>query len=197
AREGVYELLFEPAAVADGGARLRTLGDPALDRSQLQAALVAWFARVAETHALLIAVDDAQRSDHPSAAWLAGLAMRAEDLRLLLCLTCDPPSSDGPADAFAVLQLLAEREPIAALDRDATQTLLASIFGQVPQLALLSERLFAIALGSPRETLALAEYLVDSTAIRYVHGQWTLPSDLDSGQLPESAMQAFAARVRA
>jgi hypothetical protein len=123
--------------------------------------------------------------------------MRAEDLRLLLCLTCDPTSSDGPADAFAVLQLLAEREPIAALDRDATQTLLASIFGQVPQLALLSERLFAIALGSPRETLALAEYLVDSAAIRYVRGQWTLPSDLDSGQLPESAVQAFAARVRA
>jgi hypothetical protein len=116
------------------------LGDPALDRSQLQAALAGWFGRVAETHALLIAVDDAQRCDELSVALLAGLALRAEDLRLLLCLTCEPPNQDRPADAFAVLLQHAVREPVGALSRGEVQCLLGSIFGHVPQLALLSER---------------------------------------------------------
>ncbi|HKP62298.1 MAG TPA: protein kinase [Polyangiales bacterium] len=197
ARAGVEQLLFESLPTDNTSRRLRALRDPALDGSQLRAALGAWFAGVCETHALLIAVDDARSIDSASLAFLAGLALQAADTRLLLCSSCVADVPEPGAPAFAVLAQHSAREDLPALSRAQIEALLASIFGQVPRLTLLSDRLFGLALGNPRETLALAQHLVDTQAIRYADAQWTLPADLDSGQLPETAAQVFIARIRA
>jgi hypothetical protein len=74
---------------------------------------------------------------------------------------------------------------------------LASVFGEVPNLRWLAERLFQLALGNPRETLDLTQHLVSTGKVRYENGQWTLPATFDTHDLPASAAEALTARVAA
>jgi len=193
---GVRATLFLPASDTLGATpRLRALGEPGLDRSAVQAALAAWLARVCDTNALLIAIDDVQRLDEPSIALLAALALEAPELRLLLAVTAEPVAEHDVAPALAVLARHCAVFALLPLTASQTEALLASVFGSVPQLPLLAERLHNIALGSPREALVLAQHLVDNGIVRYRDGQWTLPAELDPRDLPASAAEALAARV--
>jgi hypothetical protein len=197
-RAGVRATLFARASESDAApVPLRAFGDPAIDRGALQAALGAWLARVCDTHALLIAVDDVQRLDEPSIAWLAALALEAPELRLLVVATAEPAAADDVLPALSVLARHATIIDLAPLSRTQTEALLASVFGNVPDLPLLADRLHDIALGSPRETLVLAQHLVDAGVVRYHDGQWTLPAELEPADLPASAAEALAARVAA
>jgi hypothetical protein len=177
------------------GAAVRALDDPTLDRAATQAALIAWFTRVCRSHALVLAVDDVQRVDAASIALLASLALEAGEHRLLIAATAEGTISEVNAAAFALLAPHCLRSSLRALSRQETQTLLVSIFDDVPRLAVLADRLHTIALGNPRETLALAQHLVDHGSVRYRDGRWSLPEELDASALPASAADAFAARV--
>jgi predicted ATPase len=86
---------------------------------------------------------------------------------------------------------------LAALNREETRALLASVFGNSLYLQTLSDRLFEISLGVPGETLALTQHLIDNDAIRYQDGQWSLPRELDANQLPARATDVFAERIAA
>ena len=65
------------------------------------------------------------------------------------------------------------------------------MFGDVPNVGLLSDRIQRVAFGNPRECMDLAQHLVDKRLIRYEGGNWALPSSLDPEDLPSSAEQAF------
>jgi hypothetical protein len=66
-------------------------------RLVMQTVLAQWFLRVSRRHPLLVAVDDADRIDEPSAALLAALAHQARRDRLLLAITCEPADAHGNA----------------------------------------------------------------------------------------------------
>lgn len=69
------------------------------------------------------------------------------------------------------------------------------MFGDVPNLGLVSARIYEVARGNPRECTDLAQHLCDQGIVRYEAGSWELPSGLDAAQLPSSAEQAFCERV--
>ncbi len=187
-----------PASAAEATGpepRLRDFTSARDGRAALQAALSQWFLAVARDHALLVAVDDVHRIDHASGALLAALAHGAGDRRLLVLVTTE---IDTHADAPVAVRVLLEqcrRVELAPLGRDETDTLFASIFGNVPHVGLLSDRIHEIAAGSPRESIALAQHMLDTGLIAYRAGHWTLPARLGFSDLPASIEEAFAARV--
>lgn len=142
---------------------------------------------------LLLAVDDVHRIDPASAAVLAGVLDKAARGRLFMLLSAD---SDERADT--ALEALARRCHVLQLEpltHAETQRLLGSLFGDVPNLELLTRELHAVAGGVPRACMDVAQHLVDRGLIRYASGQWTLPTQLSSADLPHSAAEAVRARV--
>jgi hypothetical protein len=167
------------------------------EHAQLQAALSQWILRACEAHAFLIAVDDVHAIDEATLALLASLALQARDRRLMLVVTTPLGAQPLAAQAFDVLRGQCARETLPALGRELTEALFVSVFGHVAHVALLSDRLHTISGGNPRDALALAQHLVGTGLIRYERGQWALPAELESRDLPASATEAFAARLAA
>ena len=86
------------------------------------------------------------------------------------------------------------REPFSL---EQSELLLRSVFGDAGRLPTLNERLFALAGGNPRWTMALCEHLVDSGLARYEAGGWRLPVEIGSGDLPQSLAADSLARIAA
>jgi serine/threonine-protein kinase len=170
-------------------------GTPAA-QLQLHAALVQWFVRVSRRQALLLAIDDVDRVDDGSIGLLAALAHRSRRQRLLLAMTAEA-GRGAAAGALDVLATHCVELALRPLDRDQTETLLGSVFGDVPNLSLLAERIHAVAAGRPRECMALARHLVERGAIAYAGGSWTLPGQLSAADLPLRADDVFQARIAA
>jgi len=194
--------LFAPPPATPGGdveqtaslrPVLRDFSDPKLDGAELQTALCRSLKNVSRGHPLLIAVDDVHRIDRPSAALLAELIELTERGAIFVALT-----ADAEAAADETLEVLARRcskLPVAALNREQTQRLLGSLFGDVANLEMLSGEIHRIAAGNPRQSIELAQFLVDRSLIRYAAGTWTLPSSLSSSDLPSNAGAAMRARI--
>jgi len=192
-RAGVRDFLFEDTE--HGEPRLRRLDGRTKDRERLQQTLGAWLACLCETHALALLVDDVQRLDEPSLAWLAALALAAPKLRLLLTLTAD--TTRAASSGLQVLTKHSSLVDLQPLTRGETQQLLGSVFGHIPHLPMLAERIYGVARGNPRDSLVFAQHLVDTGVASYRDGQWTLPAELRRADLPESAGDALRARIGA
>ena len=190
---GVDGYLLEVGAT---GSRLRELADPALESGTVQAALYGWLQEICKTHCVLIAVDDVQDADADSQALLAALAIQPRNTHLLLAVTCNSDALNQTRSVLSVLIKHCAVMPPRALTHAETDELFASIFGAVPNLALLADRLFKVAFGNPRETLALVQHLLDAGAITYRNGGWALPAELSSNAVPASATEALSVRVR-
>jgi hypothetical protein len=65
-----------------------------------------------------------------------------------------------------------------------TQHLLGSVFGDVPNLALLSDRVHQVSGGNPGACVSLADWLVEHGLVRYEAGSWSLPQQLRVADLP-------------
>ena len=125
---------------------------------------------------------------------LAALALSAADKRMLLVAACEPTvrPTGSALDLFArECRTLALRP----LSRDETEALLGSVFGDVPNLALLSERIHASAGGRPRECMALAQHLVETQRLSYAGGSWTLPEKLAPRATCRRAPRTCSARA--
>ena len=197
----VFELQEEtPTAHADEVVKprlsLRACPDDAAARFALQNALVKWLRLVASKHALCIAIDDIDRVDEANAAMLAALAVGAADKRMLLVAACEP-TVRPPGSALALFARECQTLALRPLSRDEMEALLCSLFGDVPNLALLGERIHVSAGGGPRECMALAQHLVETHAITYAAGGWTLPERFADGDLPARANDVFRARISA
>ncbi len=158
--------------------------------------LQALLARASSKQPVMLAVDDVHRMDAPSAAVLASLAAEAHEGRVLLVVTMESDTaSDAPA--LAVLARRCSPLALAPLTSEQTVELFKSVFGDVPNAALVSARIYEVARGNPRESMELAQHLIDKGAIVYAGGAWALPGELSAPDLPTSAGQVFLARVAA
>ena len=87
---------------------------------------------------LLIAIDDFERADAASASFIAALAQRAEEAHLLLLVTVDGDAA--PSDAVRAYRALAQVIALAPLSLPDARSMLASVFGDVPNLGPLAAR---------------------------------------------------------
>ncbi|HMI89742.1 MAG TPA: hypothetical protein VK509_00185, partial [Polyangiales bacterium] len=87
--------------------------------------------------------------------------------------------------------------PLRPLDQAETEALLGSVFGDVPNLALLADRVHSVAFGRPRNCMTLAHHLVERGLIAYAAGSWTLPERLALRDLPRRTEDVFRSRIAA
>ncbi|HKP62935.1 MAG TPA: protein kinase [Polyangiales bacterium] len=163
-------------------------------RPRLQSALRQLFVSVAETHPLLIAVDDLDRLDEPSSAALALLANGLKKSGILIVASCETGGQPLSAAALRLYSEAARELELEPLSLAEVKALLASIFGANAELDALVQRAFAVSHGSPRDVLRLAQHLVDRGVVRYQGGAWSLPNRIDAADLPSSVAQLLAAR---
>ncbi|HEY3970437.1 MAG TPA: ATP-binding protein, partial [Solirubrobacteraceae bacterium] len=166
--------------------------------AKMQQALRQWFVKAAQKKPLLIAVDDLHLIDEQSGALLSLLATELAELSLVLVSTTDSDASISLGRQVVVKVLSEASTPchVEGLDAKETAELLGSVFGDVPNVALVALRLHAIASGRPRDLMRLAQHLVDRGAVQYRNGTWSLPQHVESGDLPASLSQALQSRVQ-
>jgi hypothetical protein len=188
------ELRSDPGS--DAAATLAGLADSRDFRPRLHAALCNWFLGVSERCCLLVAADDVHRFDEPSAALIAALATRANEKSLVVLATAE---AGAPATSPAAMRLLSQagsHQQLGRLDGGQTRELLVSVFGDIPNIEVVSKRIHELADGNPRACMDLAQHLVDRGSARYSGGQWLLPPQLKADDLPATLADSFAARLR-
>ncbi|HKU36596.1 MAG TPA: serine/threonine-protein kinase, partial [Polyangiales bacterium] len=193
-RELLAQHVPELFAAAAEGPRLRELSELRSDRDALERALVQVMRVAGKLRPLVFAVDDAHAIDEASAAVLASLMDRFRYGRAVAVLTAAGPSEIA-SQALEVLAKRCDQVVLELLRPDETQSLFASMFGDVPNLEPISEEIHALARGNPRATLDLAQHLIDRGVITYARGTWTLPSRLAHDDLPPSAEHAIRLRI--
>ena len=146
-------------------------------RDALIAASVRLLAGACARRVLAIAVDDAHAIDEPSLALLASLAEEPRAQRLVLLLSRETGAALQSKLAWDVLEQRAERVELGVLEAADTRLLLTSVFGEVPQLDMLSSLLHHNARGNPRDILDAAQRLADAQLVRYSGGQWFIAAE--------------------
>ena len=150
--------------------------------------LTRWVARASRQHPLLIIVDECEQLDDVSLGLLCKLVQRAPKQRLILLMASSEEHDKTRPIGVEVLRSHSELLTLLPLSLEETAQLLASIFGDVPNIALLSARIHELSAGNPRETLSIAQHLIDRGSIRYEGGSWSLPQRLTAAELPHSAL---------
>jgi tetratricopeptide (TPR) repeat protein len=204
--EGLLETLFESIP---GGAlqhpmpdvreqpQLKRLAEVAGGEDAALDALTRWLLRASKSHLVVIAVDDLHRCDMPSASLLAALGAQVDGQSLFMALTIEAGAPENAPEAIGVLGRYCSELGLEALTRAQTEQLLSSVFGNVPNLGVLTEAVHEIARGNPRKCLDVVQHLVDRDALRYAGGSWTLPEQIDPAVLPRSAEAAMQERIAA
>jgi hypothetical protein len=170
------------------------------DRAALHTALRAWLLGIARRRPLAIAIDDFDRIDEPSAAWLASLAWEAPEHRLLYAVTLTSAANSGTPDSFSAVSVLrkhANEIELLPLSLESTTRLLGSVFGDAPNLQALSSALHALSAGRPKDCMGLAQSLVNQGAITCAGGTWMLPAEISPGLLPSGVEAALERNVAA
>jgi hypothetical protein len=188
-------VLFESASEASSPLVLKKLAGPGAELSVLQPKLTAWLLRLAEAQPLAILVDDLHEVDEASLSLLAALALGASRRRLFVLATSRDGAQPQAADAFAAFQRACTVSELPVLGQPEVDALVSSTFGDIPNLALLSERLYRVAAGNVRETLEIVQALIARNVVRYEGGQWLLPEQLAIEDLPSSATELCKARI--
>jgi hypothetical protein len=167
-------------------------------RARIHEALSELFVAVAQKTPLLILIDDVESADESSAAWLAAFAERIAGVPVLLCLgLCESAVSDD-AYALRALRQHSRRVALKPLGPDETHKLLASLFGEVPHLVRLSERIHRRTHGLPARVVDVARHLVAQGLISNADGTWVLPQDVPDEQLAvehEESVRATLSRL--
>ncbi|MET0386105.1 MAG: serine/threonine-protein kinase [Polyangiales bacterium] len=148
-----------------------------------------------ERERLLLAVDDIDRIDEPSLAFLAALAAHVETRSVVLAMTTRHDADSPVPISIAFVRERGQRVELPPLRAEHTEALLRSVFGELSQTPSLAERVHALAHGNPRDTLELAEHLVEAGLARYEAGTWSLPAQLAENDLPRSMASSLRERV--
>jgi hypothetical protein len=169
-----------------------------LPRQKEQAAVARALLLASQERPLVVAIDDATSSDGESLSMLAELAFDAAAHPLLLVMTWDPQQTDAHSwqreRAEWHLRERAECLTLEPLTPLQTTQLLSSVFGDVPHVALLGDRIHAVSAGNPGTTLEIAQWLVTRNLVKYEAGNWALPNSLHTAELPTCAAEALRAR---
>jgi serine/threonine-protein kinase len=165
------------------------------ERSVLLQALCDFMLTSSRAKPLLLAVDDVDKIDEPSAALLAALAHKIERHAVMLVLSAERGPSLGDTASLRLLRLAAQTIELGPLQPEQTQALMNSIFGDVANVQFLAGRIHALVQGNPRATMDLVQHLAARGLARYQAGSWLLPSTLDEGDLPRTLAGALAGRL--
>jgi hypothetical protein len=179
--DGLAEGDSRPPSIPERGLLLRELRDFVLALSR--------------PHRLLIAIDDFDRTDEPSAALLAALSHKTEKHSLMLAVTADKLNDSPSLPSLRLLRGLATQIEVEQLTAEQTEALVRSVFGDVAHLSLVAGRIHALSQGNPRATMELAQHLCDRGLARYQAGSWLLPKELDEGDLPNTLAISLATRL--
>ncbi|HKU37408.1 MAG TPA: protein kinase, partial [Polyangiales bacterium] len=193
--QGFPELLApaaEPAPGAPARLSLLDLEESTLELDTLRQAVCRFLLAISRVQGLVVAIDDVERVDPASASVLAALLDLASRSRVLIAMTAETEAAGFTLEALA---RRCEQRELRPLDRDETQQLLGSLFGDAAHLELLAKEIHDIAAGNPRASMDLAQHLVDTGRIQYASGSWTLPNRLAADDLPRSAEAALHARI--
>jgi hypothetical protein len=191
------ELLFcnSHGSAPPGVPQLRALEALDGDRARAQSELSRWLCAVCELRPLVLALDDIERIDEASLAWIAGLSHGARRLRMLIVATLPSSTDTSLRPALSALREHALKLTLSPLTAAQTEALFASMFSDAPHVALLSHRVHRVAAGNLRESMALTRFMLDRKLIRYAEAKWSLPAELALTELPASAEEAVRARV--
>ncbi len=163
----------------------------------VQSSLRQWICAVASECPVVISVDDLERIDLASAAFVGLMSRDAPRQRVLIMTTQTSGAQLAPAlqEALKVHKRFATRVRLDPLGLELTQRLLSSLFGEVPNLPLLTQHVQRISRGNPGDVLRLAEHLVREKLITYRSGTWSLPEQLSASELPSNMAHALEQRV--
>jgi tRNA A-37 threonylcarbamoyl transferase component Bud32/tetratricopeptide (TPR) repeat protein len=171
----------EVTTVRSSAAEVLAPNQPA--RGELQAVLRDVILAASKQRTLAIVVDDLDRVDEPSAALLTLLAHQARAHRLLLLSTVSGENKRREQRAIKLFTSVSDAIRLRNLDAAQTEQLVVSLFGDVPQVRWLADRIFATTHGNPSLVMRVAQHLVDSGIVGYAAGGWTLPARLDPSVL--------------
>jgi tetratricopeptide (TPR) repeat protein len=149
-------------------------------RACIHEALSELFVAVARKAPLAVLVDDLEYADEASVAWLAELAERLEREPIWLALGVHERSGSEESYAQRALRQQSRRVVLKPISAAETHKLLASLFGEVPHLVRLSERIHPSTQGMPGRIVDVARNLVREGLIANAEGTWVLPQDVPS-----------------
>lgn len=180
---------------ASSRARVSNQHTAIADLGAVQQELRAFIDTVASERPLLLAIDDVERLDPASLQLLDALAARAHASKLSIVATLDEESIASASETLRALLLHSHRLTLTPLPLAETETLLASVFGHVPNLGAVAHRVHALSAGNPRLSMELAQHLVDCEAIRFEGAGFVLPDALSESTLPENLGDVLRARL--
>ncbi len=182
--------------LVEGDTEPTVFDGPQEQRARVTEALHQLFVDVADHVGVMLAIDDLERLDEPSAALVASLALEAHRRRLLVVATFPVNGGSQGVGAAALMRETGATIRLGPLSHAQTDELVISVFGDVPNVRLLADRLYAVAAGNPRATMRLAQHLLDRGLVGFRAGVWVLPETLDLAELPASHEDALVARVQ-
>lgn len=167
------------------------------ERRHIQGALRDWVLAVARERWIVVAIDDFDAVDEPSAAFLAALPHHERHRDFSLFVTTLPRAT---APAFRLIQSVAKRLELRPLSAEETEALSRSVFGDVDNVALIARSVHDLTGGNPRAIMDVVEHLVDRGVARYEAGSWVLPRKLDADSVPRviplARIEALSAPAR-
>jgi tetratricopeptide (TPR) repeat protein len=164
-------------------------------RARIQEALCQWFVEVSKRRAIAVLLDNLELADDSSIAWLLALGVAAKECPILLVVGHLHDAHSGNMVAQRTLLQLGRRVLLRPLGSEQTRELFESLFGDVPHLSRVSERLHRAARGNPAHLIELAEHLVREDVISNVDGTWVLPDELPDEQILVSRSEALVSRL--
>jgi tetratricopeptide (TPR) repeat protein len=179
--------------------KLIDLDKLAIPRLELQQALTELLCGLALRQPLVLAADDIQRLDDASCALLAAVAHAGKRARVLLIVTQEETIEEPESASLRLIGSLCTAVPLQAFDAAQTHDLVSSVFGDVPNVQLLSRRVFERAQGNARISIELLQHLIDVRRISYDRGAWTLPDAVSEQDLPvgDAALQERLGQLNA
>jgi hypothetical protein len=158
---------------------VRSAGDiePTAIRKKVLETLPSIFSMAAGGRGLAVIVDDLHLADEPSLALLATLSASTQESPLLLVVSVDQEALAAPSAAIRLLSETSLPLKLAPFSETECRALLASVFGEVSGLDVLSTLAFRACGGNPRRLMTAVQALVDCGLLRFERGTWIVPND--------------------
>jgi hypothetical protein len=166
-----------------------------IERGVIQAQLFSFMAGLAARRLLAILVDDADAIDEPSLALLAGLSRVVRSHRLVIVSALAKGASTHTLATLRALVEASRKVELAPLDLEQVAELLRSLFGPIPNLRLLADRIYRLSTGLPRLCMELAQHLIERGVIQARAGGFMLRESFSVADLPESFRDALRQRA--
>ncbi|NRA33871.1 MAG: protein kinase [Polyangiaceae bacterium] len=192
---GIIRALGHNLEAQDDSISSCPMPDAASPTPEQHTLLTNWWLQLIATRQLALVVDDLHRIDARSAAFLAVLARAAKGRQLCLATSLETGGQATSEAAVRLLRQVSTTITLTPLTLTDTFELVQSIFGEVPNAALLADRLHAASDGIPRTIMDLAQHLIDTDCVRYEDGSWLLPDRLSDTDMPGSAKDVIAAQA--